>query len=122
VLTHEAGHFLGLSHSIDNSATMKPVYDPVRDGESFRSLAPDDVAGICAIYPPDRKASTDSCDNRHGFSPQCGADQPPPDDSKACSLNTRQGVSGSARESTSALLGFVAAIAGLRLARRRRIV
>jgi hypothetical protein len=122
VLTHEAGHFLGLSHSFDNNATMKPVYDPVRDGDTFRSLAPDDIAGICEIYPPNRKPATDSCENRHGFSAQCGADQPEPEDSKSCSLNTRQGVSGSARESTSALIGFLAAAVGLRLARRRRIV
>jgi hypothetical protein len=122
VLTHEAGHFLGLSHSFDNAATMKPVYDPVRDGDSFRSLAADDIAGICEIYPPERKPTTDSCDNRHGFSPQCKVDQPEPEESTSCSLNTRRGVSGSAHESTSALFGFLAAVVGLRLARRRRIV
>ncbi len=85
VLTHEAGHFLGLSHSSVPSATMKPVYDPARDGTSFRSLAPDDVAGICAAYPPERAVLTDSCENRHGFSSQCGDDQPKDRDSKGCS-------------------------------------
>jgi Matrixin len=122
VLTHEAGHFLGLSHSLDRTATMKSIYDPGQDGDSFRSLAPDDVAGICAIYPPDREPSTDSCDNRHGFSPQCRADQPDADESKGCSLNTRGGGIGSAPASSAALLGFVTLVASLRLARRRRIV
>ena len=85
VLTHEAGHFLGLSHSTVSSATMKPVYDAARDGISFRSLAPDDVAGICAAYPPARAVLTDSCENRHGFSEQCGDDQPRKNESKGCS-------------------------------------
>jgi Matrixin len=121
VLTHEAGHFLGLSHSLDGAATMKSIYDPGRDGDNFRSLAPDDVAGICAIYPPDRAPATDSCENRHGFSGQCRADQPEPNESKGCSVSTQQGVGG-AHESAASLLGFVAVLASLSLARRRRIV
>lgn len=89
VLTHEAGHFLGLSHSSVASATMKPVYDAARDGASFRSLAPDDEAGICAAYPPDRAIATSSCENRHGFSAQCGDDQPEKHESKGCSTTSR---------------------------------
>jgi len=75
VLTHEAGHFLGLSHSPDQTATMKAVYDAVQDGTNFRTLEPDDVDGICSIYPPTRTPATTSCDNRHGFSPDCAVDQ-----------------------------------------------
>lgn len=122
VLTHEAGHFLGLSHSVDAAATMKYVYDPARDGDSFRSLAADDVAGICAIYPPDRVPATSSCENRHGFSSQCRADQPEPEDSSGCSLNTRRGAAGRTSSAFPGLLGVAAALAGLRLARRRSIV
>jgi hypothetical protein len=121
VLTHEAGHFLGLSHTLDSSATMRAIYDPVRDGKSFRSLEPDDVAGMCAVYPVDRVPDTDSCENRHGFSGQCGADQPPPDEASGCSLNTRAGAGGSRAGAlpVSLLLGLAACA---RLARRRRIV
>lgn len=125
VLTHEAGHFLGLSHSVDNAATMKSIYDPARDGTSFRSLAADDIAGICAIYPPDRRAATDSCDNRHGFSGQCRADQPEPEESSGCSLSTRTGVRRSitsSRVDSLVLFGFLALLTSLRLARRTRIV
>ncbi len=123
VLTHEAGHFLGLSHSLDTSATMRPVYDAARDGASFRSLAPDDVAGICAIYPPDREPATTSCENRHGFSGECGEDQPANNESKGCNLNTRAVGAGSERGRLGFLLGLAAAVVWRRrVARRAPIV
>jgi matrixin len=118
VLTHEAGHFLGLSHSSDDSATMKPVYDPGRDGAAFRSLAQDDVDGICALYPPDRKAATTSCENRHGFSGQCGADQPEKTDSEGCSVSSQGSASSSS--SPQSLVGLLAVLALCRARRLRR--
>lgn len=119
VLTHEAGHFLGLSHTLDETATMKLTYDPTRDGTSFRDLADDDVNGICTIYPPDRRPATTSCENRHGFSEQCGADQPPRDESEGCSVTSP----GLARPSaTLNMLALLAAACAARLARRRRVV
>lgn len=49
-VTHEVGHFLGLAHSGVTGATMSATTAP---GElSKRDLAQDDVAGVCAIYPP----------------------------------------------------------------------
>lgn len=67
-VTHEAGHFVGLAHPC--SATGSPrCTDPVPPGAvpyaqrtmapttqpgetSKRALSADDVAGVCAIYPP----------------------------------------------------------------------
>lgn len=120
VLTHEAGHFLGLSHSPDQTATMRAVYLPQQDGTSFRTLASDDVAGICAIYPPDRKPATTSCENRHGFSSECGADQPASaNESKGCSLAVSHGTES---RGATGVLALLALAWTTRLARRRRIV
>jgi hypothetical protein len=50
VVTHEAGHFLGLAHSDDPESTM--WHDAKADDTDKRSLEEDDRAGICAVYGP----------------------------------------------------------------------
>jgi hypothetical protein len=71
IVVHEVGHFLGLSHSNSDTATMSPQYE---DGSiTLRDLDPDDVAGICAVYPPDEAVDTDDCGPRHGFSRDCAS-------------------------------------------------
>jgi hypothetical protein len=50
VATHEAGHFLGLSHSDVPNSTMWCDADPQET--SKRSLSPDDILGLCDVYPP----------------------------------------------------------------------
>ena len=71
VLTHEAGHFLGLAHTPDPEATMLSFYH-----DQMVDLAEDDVIGICASYPP-KKIDTARCNPipRHGFSPRCANEQ-----------------------------------------------
>jgi hypothetical protein len=95
---------------------MRPVYDPTRDGSSFRSLDDDDVAGICAVYPPERVPGTTSCENRHGFSAQCGDDQPAKNESKGCSVGS---PSATIPGATPGLLGLVALVALQRVRRKR---
>jgi MYXO-CTERM domain-containing protein len=48
IITHEAGHFLGLAHSQVDGAAMDAFYPPGRP----ITLTADDDDGICAIYPP----------------------------------------------------------------------
>ena len=72
VITHEVGHFLGLSHSNVAGSTMRPSYVP--GNTEMASLEPDDVAGICSALPPDRETADDSCEPRHGFSAECAVE------------------------------------------------
>lgn len=120
VLTHEAGHLLGLAHTKDQSATMFPAYHP--GSTSLRNLGYDDVAGLCAIYPSTRTISSTSCTPRHGFSPLCGADQPDPVMTDDTQPAAPAGCSASARRPTSAfaLLGALSLACAARFARRRR--
>ncbi len=119
LLTHEAGHLLGLAHNThDTTATMYPGY--VKGSIDLRSLAADDIAGLCSIYPHSRQASSSSCDARHGYSDLCGADQPEPPpaedpapSSSSCSLHP-----GSQTNRDSA--AFLALFAALFVARKRR--
>ncbi|XXY15132.1 matrixin family metalloprotease [Sorangium sp. So ce216] len=76
IVTHEAGHFLGLDHTMAGpEATMHYRYDRV-DPMNFRTLHEDDIAGICQMYPP-RDLSASACNPipPHGFSAECAADQ-----------------------------------------------
>jgi hypothetical protein len=57
-ITHEAGHFVGLSHPCgENNLPACPAVDPVMapttsyGSKGKRTLKADDVAGVCAIYP-----------------------------------------------------------------------
>ncbi|HEY6559419.1 MAG TPA: matrixin family metalloprotease [Polyangiaceae bacterium] len=114
VVTHEAGHFLGLAHAESREATMYPSYNP---GETkLRTLTADDVAGICDIYPANRPISSRSCEPRHGFSERCGGAA----DDDGCTTSA-----GPARPGGLAALSALSALAASAIAlgfrsRRRR--
>lgn len=73
ILTHEAGHFFGLSHSKVSNATMNKMYNVNAGDSTFRTLSPDDRDGICAIYPPGDAVVGDCRGEgpRFGFSRYC---------------------------------------------------
>jgi hypothetical protein len=50
IATHEYGHALGLGHSNVSTATM--YASVISDGVPLRSLDPDDIAGVQAVYGP----------------------------------------------------------------------
>ena len=72
IVTHEAGHFLGIAHSAVSDSTMFPDYKP--GSTTLRDLTADDVSAICAAYPPGG-AIPSTCDTtpRHGFESDCYA-------------------------------------------------
>jgi hypothetical protein len=74
IVQHETGHFLGLAHSQDPQAVMFPSYNP--GTTSLRTLTADDVAGLCAVYPPGDIPSGCDPTPRHGFSLYCHDNQP----------------------------------------------
>jgi len=50
IVTHEAGHFIGIGHSNVEGATMAPSLE--RTSVQNRTLAQDDIDAVCAVYPP----------------------------------------------------------------------
>lgn len=146
VITHEAGHFLGLAHAMSATSTMYASYRP--GTSALRSLTDDDVAGLCSIYPTSGTRNVDdsvqaggvtpatACDPtpRHGFSTACESNTTPTDDttdsgasSSGCSIASgasgASGTGGAGGGSLSAALGlgaFALALVGRRSRRERR--
>jgi hypothetical protein len=69
IVTHEAGHTLGLSHSPVPYSTMYAEYSQA--DLALRTLSDDDVAGMCAVYPPGQNRGECNYEARHGFSTEC---------------------------------------------------
>jgi hypothetical protein len=109
VITHEVGHFLGLSHSSVPGTTMQQSYEP--GNTEMATIESDDVAGICAALPPARRRDRSSCEPRHGFSAECAVEE-----SEGCSVATAGGRS----PAGSALLLLLAAFSSTLLRRKLR--
>ncbi len=113
VITHEAGHFLGLGHSPLPTAAM---YGESRVGEvSKRNLTDDDVAGICAVFGAAQSVGSCQADDhapRGGLATRCYE----PDN--GCAVG-RPGSSGGGAGATAALL-LVLALGLARPGIRRR--
>lgn len=112
ILTHEAGHFLGLAHTQpqNTDATMASRY--VAGTTFMRSLSADDVCGICAAAPPDRDVV---CNPQTPGACLDGAAGPmDTDEGGGCSVSLAR-PSGAG----SALVGIAALVAFARLRRRR---
>ena len=126
VVTHEAGHFLGLAHATSSTSTMFASYKP--GTTALRTLTADDIAGVCAIYPdssvrtvtPTTSQSSTvpagSCDPtpKYGLTSQCVTAPVVTDGSSRCTVTA---VGAGPSRGGIALAGIVAGVA---LARRRR--
>ncbi|HQY63195.1 MAG: matrixin family metalloprotease [Myxococcales bacterium] len=116
VVTHEAGHFLGIAHSEQQQAVMYATYDKGRS--SARELFGDDVRGICSVYRPDgtrpvlgsKVTSGGACDPTPYGGLQRDCETEPESAGCATAPDPRAGAAAS----------LLMAVAGLALARRRR--
>lgn len=83
VVTHEAGHFLGLGHSHIPDATMAST--AILGDIDKRTLESDDREGICAIYGarPAASCEPDDFSPDRGFTPSCVVELPPCSDAGA---------------------------------------
>jgi MYXO-CTERM domain-containing protein len=130
-MIHEAGHFLGLAHSDDPTAVMFARYVPLAG-----PLAPDDVAGICAVDPPNATRTTSvgtlaasACDPspRNGFSPTCDGSGVASDGgvvtaTLACGTNNGCAAVPGGSSGRSGAWGLLAMAGLVGLVRRRRLL
>jgi hypothetical protein len=113
VVTHEAGQFYGLDHSLEPGAVMDPGYSVPGSEERIAPplLSEDDIAAICAAYPPDREIRG-QCQPapEHGYAVDCGGNV-----FGTCGV----AAGGSRRAENSAIWGCAGVFGLLFLVRRR---
>lgn len=85
IVTHEAGHFIGIGHCNPENPANPDPNDPCvvatmykqndRESVDKRTLAPDDIDAVCTVYPPgDLDPSTCNADPRGGLQLNCETD------------------------------------------------
>jgi hypothetical protein len=120
VLTHEVGHFIGLDHTLDFSATMFAGYEPGTIEQ--RTLEEDDILAACEVYAPERQVSCDT-KPRGGFATECGGEPAATDeegeDEGGCSVAAPKGSSGDGTPLSSVFAFAVSAFFASRLLGRK---
>jgi hypothetical protein len=112
ILAHEVGHLIGLDHSNVRDATMRDGAETTTAAQTveLESLAPDDVAGVCAVYETAPVRPTEPTD-------------PKPDPNQAAPSNGEKGCAlrspGGSRESSGRFALALAACVAILRARRR---
>lgn len=117
IVTHEIGHFIGIGHSDVPDATM--FASASRESVDKRSLAPDDIAAVCTIYPPGDLDQSCDATPLGGLELDC--------EQKACTTSSCSGTSnsggcnagGTPAEAPWVLV--VGTLLGLSVLRRRRL-
>ena len=130
IVTHEAGHFIGIGHCnpIDEDdpndpcvqATMFAMAD--RESVNKRTLAADDIAAVCTIYPPGDLDQSCNAAPIGGLQLNCETDAdgtPIPCSDTTCSTNSGGGCSATSNPADAPWGSLVAALVGLSVWRRR---
>ncbi len=113
IVTHEVGHFFGVGHTEIDDETITMFPSANRTDTSKRDLAADDLAAMCAIYPPG--SLTKSCND----APIGGLDANCEDSSNGGGGNGGGGCSIQRSDSSGVLWAALSLGLGL-LVRRRR--
>jgi len=71
IVTHEAGHFIGIGHSNVQNATMYASAE--RNSVEKRTLETDDINAVCDIYPPGNLDASCNAAPRCGLELNCEA-------------------------------------------------
>ncbi len=117
VVQHESGHILGLADLYDvasASVTMNGDYlsnSPL----AKRTLEPDDIAGVCAVFPPVSNPTTCDPTPRGGFTTLCSE---PDDEGCTCTVAQASARSATSRWQLLAIGCALLAVAGRRWRRR----
>lgn len=125
IVTHEAGHFIGIGHSDDEEATMFGTAE--RSEVRKRTLAQDDIDAVCTIYPPGTVDASCNPTPIGGLELNCETDasgNPVPCSEGACASNGGGGCSVSrdfAETPWETLIGALVALSVLRRRRRARV-
>jgi len=118
IMTHEAGHFLGLAHSQLENATMRPDYP--MGSTTLRTPQVDDVEAICNAYPPTLPTACDPTP-RGGLGDACNspAVTTPTPTSGCCAVAVGASPEGSEAALAFGALGLAFGARSLRKRRRR---
>jgi MYXO-CTERM domain-containing protein len=120
IVTHEAGHFIGIGHSDDQDATMFASAE--RTSVAKRTLAQDDINAVCDIYPPG--SLNDQCNAAPigGLELNCETDangDPIACDDPAGAPGSGSGCSATRTPADVPWAALLAALLGLTVLRRR---
>jgi MYXO-CTERM domain-containing protein len=116
IVTHEAGHFIGIGHSDVDEATMYASADRTSVGK--RSLEQDDINAVCDIYPPGNLDESCNAVPTGGLQLNCDAnvcDDPAP----APGGDGGSGCSATRTPTDAPWTALFAALLGLTVLRRR---
>ena len=115
IVTHEAGHFIGIGHSEVEEATMFASAE--RSSVAKRTLETDDINAVCTIYPPGNLDATCDATPRGGLQLDCPANECA--DAACSNAGSKSGCSAAGSPADAPWASVLAALLGLTVLQRR---